>query len=167
MGEWKIRHVVLALCLALHGGAAWAAGEAATMGKADALRAEPYLDAKSIKTLAAGETLQIVGRQGGWYRVKAGTVQGWVRMLSVRKGSTQKGSAATGLLALAAGRGATGKVVATTGVRGLNEEELKAAVFDEAEVARAEDYAVNRADAEKFARQGKLKPRAFDYLSAK
>lgn len=165
MGEWRMG--VLALCVSLHAGMAWAADEAGMMSKSDALRAEPYVDAKSLKTLAAGEKLEILGRQGGWYKIRSGKVNGWVRMLSVRKGGAQKGGAASGLLALASGRGATGKVVATTGVRGLNEEELKSAVFNEAEVARAESYTVSRADAAAFARQGKLTARAFDYLPTK
>lgn len=164
MNKWKV--AALALWLSWCGDVALAANETGTMSKADALRAEPYIDAKPLKTLAAGEALEITARQGGWYKVRAGKAQGWVRMLSVRKGSAAKAAAASGLLALAAGRSATGKVVATTGVRGLNEEELKAAAFDEAEMVRAERYAVSRTDAEKFARQGKLKARPFDYLPA-
>lgn len=163
-GGWL---AAMALFLALHGVAA-VAGEVGTMAKADDLRVEPYRDAKAVKKLAAGEKLGIVAKQGGWYKVKAGKATGWVRMLSVRKGDSVKGASnASGLLALASGRAGTGKVVATTGVRGLNEEELKAATFNEAELQRAEANASSRADAATFARQGKLAARPFDYLPAK
>lgn len=166
MNRNKLGMGVLLLAASLQAGIAFA-GEAATMSKADALRAEPFRDAKAVKALALGDKLDIVSKQGGWFKVKVGKSKGWVPMLSVRKGDTKKGgSAASGLLALNAGRAGTGKVVATTGVRGLNEEELKAASFNEAEMARADSYVSNKADAKKFAAQGKLVARSFDYLPA-
>lgn len=159
--------VALMLCAAMQSGMALA-GEAGTMSKADDMKSEPFRDAKSVKALAAGEKLDIMSKQGGWFKVKAGKVTGWVHMLSVRKGDAKKGANnVTGLLALSSGRAGTGKVVATTGVRGLNEEELKMATFNEAELKRTEANASSKADAAAFAKQGKLVARSFDYLPAK
>ncbi len=161
--EW--RHAI-AVGLLLCAQAAWAA-ESGTLLKAEELKAEPFRDAKAVKNLAAGEQLSILGKEGGWFKVKVGKSSGWVRMLSVRKGEAkQAASKASGLLALTSGRGATGKVVASTGIRGLNEEELKAATFNAEELQLAESYAVKKADAQKFAAQGKLVARPFDYLPA-
>ncbi len=163
MNEW--RHAIT-LCLLLCTQAAWAA-ESGILLKAEELKAEPFRDAKAVKNLAAGEQVSILGKEGGWFKVKAGKGSGWVRMLSVRKGEAKQGaSKASGLLGLTSGRGATGKVVATTGIRGLNEEELKAASFNAEELQLAESYAVKKADAQKFAAQGKLAARPFDYLPA-
>jgi hypothetical protein len=143
------------------------AAESGMLLKADELKAEPFRDAKTLKTLAQGDKVDILKKDGGWFKVKAGKSSGWVRMLSVRRGAAARaGSGAAGLLGLASGRSGTGKVVATTGIRGLNEEELRAAQFNEQEVKLAESYAVNRADAQKFAAQGKLVARPFDYLPA-
>lgn len=145
-----------------------AALESGAMSKADDMKVEPFRDAQSLKSLPAGEKLEIVSRQGGWYKVNVGKATGWVHMLSVRKGDAKKGAdTATGLLALSSGRAGTGNVVATTGVRGLNEEELKAAKFDEAELLRAEANASSKADAAQFAKQGELVARPFNYLPAK
>ncbi len=156
---------VIALCALLSAQTSWAA-ESGTLLKADELKAEPFLDAKTVKNLAAGEKVEIVSKDGGWFKVKAGKSAGWVRMLSIRKGDAKQGGGdASGLLAMTSGRAGTGKVVATTGIRGLNEEELKAAKFDAAEIQLAESYAVKKADAQQFAAQGKLKPRPFEYLS--
>jgi hypothetical protein len=161
--NWKL---VVALCLLLGASAAWAA-ESGTLMKAEELKAEPFRDAKTLKNLAAGEKVGILGKDGGWFKVKAGKGNGWVRMLSVRKGDAKQApSKASGLLALTSGRAATGKVVATTGIRGLNEEELKAASFNADELQLAESYAVKKSDAQKFAAQGKLVSRQFDYLPA-
>lgn len=143
------------------------AAETGTALKAETIRAEPFGDAKSLGTLAAGEKVSILKKDGGWLQVKSGARSGWVRLLSIRKGAAPKTSGgSSGLLDLASGRAGTGKVVATTGVRGLNEEELKSAKFDEKQLKLAESYATGRADAQRFASQGKLKAQKFEYLPA-
>jgi len=158
--------IILAACGLLLSTVACAA-ESGTALKADELKAEPFRDAKTVAALATGDKVDIVGRDGGWLKIKSAKGSGWVRMLSIRKGEARKGSGdAVGLLGLASGRAGTGKVVATTGIRGLNEEELKAAKFNEQELKLAESYASSRADAQKFAAQGKLAARKFDYLPA-
>ena len=139
--------------------------ETGTLIKADTLRAEPFGDAKAVVTLATGVKVDILQKNGGWLQVKSAKGKGWVRMLSVRRGAAaQKPGAATGVLALASGRAGTGKVVATTGIRGLNEEELKTAAFNEAELKLAESYATKAGDARAFAKLGKLTARPVDYL---
>ena len=55
-------------------------------------------------------------------------------------------------------------MVATTGIRGLSEEELKAAKYDETELKLMESFLTGRADAKKFAAKGKLSARYMDYL---
>ena len=153
------------------------AAESGTALKGDDLKAEPFRDAKTVATLAAGDKVDILNKDGGWLQVSSAKGKGWVRMLSIRKGDLRKGSGeASGLLGLASGRAGTGKIVATTGIRGLNvtevkttklnEDALKAAKFNEEELQRAESYASGKAEAAKFAAQGKLAARPFDYLAA-
>ena len=160
-----IRRVLMLAALIFSG--ALHAAENGTALKGDDLKAEPFRDAKTVAALAAGDKVDILRKDGGWYEVKSAKGKGWVRMLSIRKGDARKGGGdAGGLLALSSGRAGTGKVVATTGIRGLNEEELKAAKFSEAELKRAESYATGKAEAAKFAATGKLAARPFDYLPA-
>lgn len=162
----KSMRLGLALCalLAVHPATA---AETGTLLKADAIRAEPFNDARKLAVLAAGDKVEIFKRDGGWLQVRSGKGSGWVRMLSVRKGEARKGTGeAAGLLGVASGRAGTGKVVATTGIRGLNEEELKSAQFNADELKLAESYATAKADAQKFAAQGRLVARKFDYLPA-
>ena len=142
------------------------AGESGTVIKAEALKKEPFRDAKSAGTLAVGDKVDILKKNGGWLNVKSVKGNGWVRMLSIRRGAARRGTAgASGLASLATGRAGTGKVVATTGIRGLNEEELKAAKYDEAEVKQMESFSTTRAEAKKFADKGKLKVHKVDYLA--
>lgn len=141
------------------------AAETGVALKADDIRAEPFGDAKSLATLSINDKVEILGKDGGWLQVKSAKGKGWVRMLSIRKGDAKKGgNEAAGLLSVASGRAGTGKVVATTGIRGLSEEELKAAKFNVEEVKLAESYAASKAQAQQFANEGKLVARKFDYL---
>lgn len=159
--------LMLGLCLLMP--LAAVAQEKGQALKADSLVAEPYADAKKVGAVAKGDAVTILKRSGGWYQVKTSKGQGWVRMLSIRRGEAAKTGAAkeaSGVAALSTGRAGTGQIVSTTGVRGLSEEELKAAKFDEQELKKAEAYAVSKADAQAFAAKGKLTARSFPYLPA-
>jgi len=163
--NWIAKMAAVALAL-LAAGAALAT-ETGTALKADQLKAEPFRDAKTVANLSAGDKVEILKRDGGWLQVKSAKGSGWVRMLSIRRGEARKGTGdAAGLLGLASGRAGTGNVVATTGIRGLSEEDLKAARFDAAQLTLAESYATGRAEAKKFAARGKLVARQVDYLPA-
>ncbi|MFZ1547770.1 MAG: SH3 domain-containing protein [Candidatus Nitrotoga sp.] len=133
--------------------------------RADGIRVEPFRDAKTIATLSVGDKVQIVKKNGGWLQIESSKGKGWVHMLNVRKGDVRRQSGSVdGLLDMASGRSGTGKVVATTGIRGLDEVELRSAKFNETELSLVESYAVSRAEAQVFAAQGKLVARTFDYL---
>lgn len=157
--QWSMTIATLLLSGALH------AAESGTALKEDDIKAEPFRDAKTVATLATGDKVNIIRKDGGWLQVNSANGKGWVRMLSIRKGDVRKGSGKEeGVLKLASGRAGTGKVVATTGIRGLNEEELKSAKFNEGEIKNAESYASSKSDAAKFAAQGKLAAHPFNYL---
>lgn len=141
------------------------AAETGTALKADVIKKEPFGDAQTIAKLAVGDKVTILKKDGGWLSVKSAKGNGWVRMLSIRRGDAKKGKGvAESFMGLASGRAGTGKVVATTGIRGLNEEDLKSAKFDAGELNLAESFATTRAEAQSFANQGKLKPLSLDYL---
>ena len=145
------------------------AGEQGATIKKDALKTEPFRDAKTIATLAVGEKVEILKRQGGWYYLSTGRGKGWVRMLSVKRGEAtgkSAGKEASGLLDIASGRAGKGQIVATTGVRGLNEEELKAAKFNEKEVKAMESFTISSQEAEKFAAKAKLARQSVPFLAA-
>lgn len=144
------------------------AGEPGTVLKGDVMRAKPFSDAKTVATLTKSDKVFIQNKQGGWLYVSSSKGKGWVRMLSIKRGAETTTSArkeASGLLNVASGRAGTGKVVATTGIRGLNEEQLKASQFNEDELKKAESYAVSKQDAERFAKKGKLVRQDMPFLT--
>lgn len=161
----KFNQLLLSAMLLTAGAAQ--AGESGSTIKADALKAAPFTDAKIIATLPSGTRIEILKKDGGWYQVKSPRGNGWIRLLSVRRGgakTSSAGSELSGLAGLASGRAGTGKIVATTGIRGLNEEQLRAAKYDEKQLNLAESYATSRAEAQKFAASAKLAARQLDYL---
>jgi len=153
----------LLVCLLAQTGTA---GEVGTVLKADKIRAEPFQDAKVVGLLTAGSRVNVVKREGGWLLLSS-PKKGWVRMLSIRRGggTSAPGAKLSGVVALASGRAGTGKVVSSTGIRGLNEENLKNAHFNENELKLTESYTVTKRDAEQFAAKARLKARKVDYLS--
>lgn len=140
--------------------------EPAKVSKADNLYEKPFTDAKVLNKLAAGQQVDIQKRQGSWYQVKAAGKSGWVRMLSVRRTTAAAAVSAGSLSQVATGRAGTGKIVTTTGVRGLGEETLKETAFNEEAIAAAERFRVSRGDAERLARDAGLKPRTVPPLPA-
>jgi len=141
------------------------AAEPAQISKNDNLRLKPFADAKVVAPLKSGQSVDIQKRQGAWYLLKVGKVSGWAPMLSVRRTATAASASAGSLAQTASGRASTGKVVATTGVRGLGEESLKEAAFSESAIAAAEQYRVTVKEAAQFAKAGGLKPRIVPTLN--
>jgi uncharacterized protein YgiM (DUF1202 family) len=88
--------------------------ETGTVLKADDIKAEPFRDAKTVGNVAKGDSVEIVSKKSGWLQVKARGKQGWVRMLSVRRGEAGKQDAAKeagSIAGLATGRTGTGRVI--------------------------------------------------------
>jgi hypothetical protein len=153
----------LLLAVILIPGISWS-GEAGSALKADIIRAEPYTDANKTGDMTRGEKLEILDKKGAWLNIKTTKVSGWVRLLSVKRGTSSGGSEVKGLLDLASGRAGTGKIVATTGVRGLSEEDLKKAIYNETEVKKLESYTQTSDQGWQFANGGGLKAVKFEYL---
>jgi hypothetical protein len=153
---------LLALCLLLPL-LAWA--EPATVIKVTELKQAPATDAATVATLPENTAVEALERKSGWTRVKASSGEGWVRMLSLRFGGEVKPKAgSSGLTQMfnVARTGTSGTQV-TTGVRGLDAEQLANAQPNPAELAKLEKFAADRDAAAKFAAQGKLAAKSVEY----
>lgn len=140
---------------------AWA--EPATVIRATELKAEPATDAATVAQLAEKTQVDALERKGGWTRVKAGSAQGWVKMLALRyDGTAKRGDTGVAQAFNVARTGSSGTQV-TTGVRGLDEEQLAKAQPNPAELAKLNRFAVDRAGATEFAAEGKLSPVSVAY----
>ena len=148
--------LVPALCLA----------EAATVIRATELKRAPATDAASAGQLAENAKVDALERQGGWTRVKApGGAEGWVRMLALRyEGGAAARQGDSGIAqALNVARSGTSGTQVTTGVRGLDAEQLANARPNPAEVKKLERYSVGKDAAAAFAERGPLRAQQVSY----
>ena len=136
-----------ALCLA----------DPATLIRATELKRAPASDAETVSQLAAGSAVDAREREGGWTHVKAAGAEGWVKMLALRYdgGSAKTGDSGVAQLFNVARTGSSGTQV-TTGVRGLDEQQLANAQPNKAELAKMSRFAVPADAAAAFAAKGHL-----------
>lgn len=150
--------LLLALGLAAH-------AQQLEVTTATELRATPALDGKVLTRLAKGNKLEQTEAQSGWVKVKFARYEGWVRLTHVKSleaaapaaAPASSGTSLAGMFS-APTRGST----ATTGTRGLTEEQLANAQPAPAEMAQLEKYAINMGQAETFARSGKVVAQKID-----
>ena len=142
-----------------------ALAEPATVIRATELRGAPATDAAAVAPLAEGAQVEALERKGGWTRVKAASGEGWVRMLALRYaggGAAKPGDSGIVQLLNVARSGTSGTQV-TTGVRGLDAEQLANARPNAAELQKLQGYAAGRDAAAGFAASGKLQPQSVGY----
>ncbi|MFA5081533.1 MAG: SH3 domain-containing protein [Hydrogenophilaceae bacterium] len=153
--------LLLAACLAMP---AWATE--GLMLRDDTLRATASASARDLGKAVKGNKVDLLARQGGWTQIRVGGKTGWVRLLSVR-GHAPAGSnnVLAGAAELTQQRDPN-KVVATAGLRGLNEEDLRKAHYNAEEMQRLEGQAVTGEAARRFAAEGNLVAVKLGYLPA-
>jgi len=124
-----------------------------TVLRDEKLYAQASATSKVVGSASRGAAVDIVAKQGGWLRVKAGGTEGWVRLLSVRAGAGGVGGAGIGdVVGAATTKSDPTRVVAVAGLRGLSEEDLmKQAKFNGEELARMEGYGVSPDQARSYA----------------
>jgi hypothetical protein len=141
---------------------AWA--EPATVIRATELKKDPATDAPTVSELAENTGVDALERRGGWTRVKAGAAEGWVKMLALRYGAAGTAKAGdTGLSQLfnVARTGSSGTQV-TTGVRGLEAEQITNAQPNAAELKKMQGFVATGDAAASFAKQGKLQAQSVE-----
>lgn len=128
------------------------------------LMAQPFIDAAKVAPVTANQAVTIVERRGGWVQVQAAGKTGWLRALNVRL------APGTSDIARASNRGASvlrtgssGRTI-TTGVKGLDEESIRNAPIDRAQLAALGALAVPDTSAREAASRKKLVESKVDYL---
>lgn len=165
MARMKVRALALAFLLCLCGLAL--AQEQAFTNRATDLKDKA--DGATVRSLPENTEVKVLQRAGGWTRVDAGGQQGYVRVFHLRFPATAEAASSGGSLsglgsALGFGRQRSqSTTIATTGIRGLSQEDLKNASPDGAALQRMQSFRSDAPGAERFAREGKLSPHTVDY----
>jgi hypothetical protein len=151
------RYLIPAAALTLSVAAASALAAPGTVLRDEKLYSQPSGSSSVAGTAAKGSSVDILSKQGGWLRVSSGKTTGWIRLLSVRAGAGGLGGAGIGdVVGVAATKSDPSRVVAVAGLRGLDDEDLKQAKFNEAEMAKLETLGATAAQARSFAGQSGL-----------
>lgn len=153
---------LLAACLLA---AAFAAGaqEQAFTNRSTELKDRGAPEAATLRSLPENTEVRVLQRGGGWTRVDAGGQQGWVRVFHLRFPATAQAAESSGgglgslTSALGFGRQRSQPTtIATTGIRGLSQEDLKNASPDGEALRRMQSYRADDDSARRFAREGRL-----------
>lgn len=135
------------------------------------LRAKPSIDAKTTTRIKGKVQIEMLETQGAWVEVKtAEGNRGWLRLMNIRPG--EKKHWTEKVTANVASVGSVGSVVrtastsstATTGVKGISKEELENAKPNFEEVKLLDRFQVTAVDAQKFAKESKIKPQMVNVL---
>jgi hypothetical protein len=163
----KPRSLLAAFGLILAASLAWAQEQAFTNRATDL---KDKAEGATLRSLPENTEVKVLARSGGWTKVEAGGQQGYVRVFHLRfpavaETASSSGGALSGLgSALGFGRQRSqSTTIATTGIRGLSQEDLKNASPDAAALQRMHSYRADAAGAERFAREGKLSAHNVDY----
>lgn len=142
------------------------AADQATLARDTELRAKPLGDAAVVAPLKSKTAVTIVSRSGAWAQVTTGDGKtGYVRMLNLRTGSSQKGDSGIGALANVFRTGSSGNSVAT-GVKGMSEEDLTGATPSPEAVEHLSHHRASEKAARNGAKSVGLKAKEVAYLAA-
>lgn len=139
--------------------------EAAERGliiRAGEMVSEPFIDAAKAGPVTANQPVTILEKRGGWTNVESGGRKGWVRTLNIRLEAGARPAGSTGQVA-SLRTGSSGRTV-TTGVKGLDENDIRNATPDMAQVAQLSSLAVSPAEAQANAAQSGLHQQQVAYL---
>ncbi len=156
-----MKTATVAVSLALFVAAHVVRAEPAVTVRAIDLKARPASDAKVVSALPAESAVDVINRQGAWVELKSGRMTGWAKLFDIRNAQAGapamgKGSGVADTLSLAMGtRGSS----VTTGVRGLDADMLEHATPNAAEFTKMTSYARTKAEADAFAKAGRLSTR--------
>lgn len=165
-----MRYSILAIALSF---ALNALAQEATTNRATELKASADAASATLVQLPDKTPVKVLERGGAWIRVEAQGRTGWIRSFhyspptvvtqnSQQGGGTLSsiGSSLTSAFSGARQQAAPAPTVATTGIRGLSEEEMKNAKPNPAELAKMQGYAASKDQARQFASRSNLAARS-------
>jgi hypothetical protein len=152
------------------------AQEAAFTNRATELKDKAAFEAVVIIPLPAETPVKVLARSSGWTKVEVNGKTGWVRVFHLRfpatveSGSSSSSGSFLGGLTSSLGIGGKprpeGTKLATVGIRGLTEEDMKNASPNPEALKKMQSWRVDKASAERFAKDGKLVTASVDYEDA-
>jgi hypothetical protein len=140
------------------------AQEQAVLERDAELLAEPRNGAPVVARLKQGTSGEVIARKTTWVNLRTASGTGWLFSFNLRVLAPGTAPAAGGRVPVPVVRTPTARTTATIGIRGLDEEDMRGARFDAAQVRLLDQYAASRQDAERAARDTGLTPARVEYF---
>jgi len=162
-----LRDCVLVLLIMLGGPAALAADSGWATRDLE-IREAPKGDAKAVGRLAKGGRYELVSEQAAWTQIRVQGLRGWVLSFYLMPGPSPAersvGQSVSEFVALGTDRRPQSNSV--IGIRGLDEEQLRSAQFNDAELKRLESYSQPAGAGGAFAAEARLQRQRVDEIPA-
>ncbi|MCL1633148.1 M48 family metalloprotease [Luteimonas sp. SX5] len=123
----------------------------------------PDFSAARVAKLKRNAPVRISSQKGLWYQLKLADKPGYVRVNDVRMASAGVDNAGAGVLF--AGKSGAGRASETAGVRGLDENDLRTAYANNAQLSKMESYRTTPAAAASYARSQNLADTVVPYAT--
>ena len=139
-----------------------------SVSKADSLKSDqelkelPNVKSKAVGKISKGE-IQVIEKKGFWVKVKKDSVEGWTKLNNVK---IEKDSNLS-LSSLNTGREGSGNIVSTSGVRGLDGEDITNAQPDMNEFEKLKKLTVQKSAGETFSQNSKLITKKIEFIIVK
>ena len=137
--------------------------EPATVVNKTDLKKAPQFQAEVVQQLDEGQQIDIIRRQRAWYLVNAKQLEGWINMLSVRYDIEPINQRSTSLLSVLGLKQGHDNITATTGVRGIDAADIKAASPNFEGLLFAQKYQESTESATNFAQAASLVSKKITY----
>jgi SH3 domain-containing protein len=151
------------------------AAEKGSMIRGGDLMEQPYIDAAKAGPLTPKQSVTILERRGGWVQIESEGRTGWVRTLNVRlessgtvpaagAGPAPSGGGKPSLKPASLLRTGSSETTVTTGVKGIDDENIRNATVNYAELDQLRTLGVDDAEARANAAKSNLKESGLEYL---
>jgi len=160
----KTRHLI-GICFLLCAAVAQAQ-DSGVAARATEILKDPSADSAVVGRLQEAAAVKVHARQGGWMRIESANGNGWVRLLAIRTttGSAPSTQARGGFLSFLSRPSTGGGQTVTTGVRGLDKEQIQNARPNTAELQKMAGFAASKPEAERFGASAGLSRQQIGYL---
>jgi len=160
----KIRYLI-GICFLLCAAVAQAQ-DSGVAARATEILKDPSADSAVVGRLQEAAAVKVHARQGGWMRIESANGNGWVRLLAIRTttGSAPSTQARGGFLSFLSRPSTGGGQTVTTGVRGLDKEQIQNARPNTAELQKMAGFAASKPEAERFGASAGLSRQQIGYL---
>jgi len=125
---------------------------------ASALHKEPKYQSDIVSQLVKDDAVNIILRNRAWYHISTfNELSGWIKMLDVRFEGALKREGELGVESVFSSViNRKSSPTASTGIRGFDEDDIKSAVANIAQVKLLSNYQASQGTAQKFANEGQL-----------